>query len=87
MSVLVIFEILGLLFNTFTADYKYSLRKRSKFASSLNAIMFKTKDFFWIFCSISEMYIKLWTFWKKDDPHRLCLSKIRVSEKSGYLNV
>ena len=29
-----------------------------------NDIIEESKLFFWIICSVSEMYIKFWTFWK-----------------------
>ena len=57
------------------------------FATNSNAIMFKTKIFYLIFCCISEMYITFRTFRKKGDPHKLCISEINDCERRGYLNV
>ena len=45
------------------------------------AIISETKSFFWIFCSIFDMYNKLWISWKKIyGPHRFCISKITDSQ-------
>ena len=43
-----------------------SCRSLSEFATSFsNAIIWKTKNFSSIFCSICGIYIKFWAFWKK----------------------
>ena len=49
MSALVRSEILGLFVNTLTAEYTYSRRNMQTFTQQYEAIIFKTKDFFWIF--------------------------------------
>ena len=41
----------------------------------------KQKAFFWIFLCIIEIYIKIWTFEKKNDPHRWCISDMSNSVK------
>ena len=48
--------------------------------------MFKTKDFFWIFYCLSEIYMKWWTFSKKGESSSLSISEIIDSKGGGYLN-
>ena len=51
-------------------------------------IICKTKDFFWIFCCISEMCMKFRTSKKKKDEYlSLITTEIIDSERDGYLNV
>ena len=47
----------------------------------------KNKKFFLIFLCILQIYIKLWTFSKIDDPHSLCMSEITDPEKGCEINV
>ena len=58
-SALVRYKILGLFVNTLTAEYTYSRRNMQY------AITFKTKDFFWIFYCLSEIYMKWRTYAEK----------------------
>ena len=54
--------------------------------------MSETKIILWICFYIFEIYIKFWTFSKKDDPHSWCISELRtpknvfkqMSEKSRF---
>ena len=43
----------------------------------------KTKNFFSIFVCIFQIYIKFWTFSKKDDFHRLWIFEITDPQKRG----
>ena len=63
--VLVRSEVLGQLVNTLTADYKHSAESGEFIATSSNADISRTQNFFSIFYCISEMYIKFTVFWKK----------------------
>ena len=55
VSPLVLGEILGEIVNTLTVDNKYPFQD---FATpNSNAIIWKTKNFFWIFCFIYELSI------------------------------
>ena len=38
------------------------------------------------FCCIFGIYIKFWTFWKKNESHNLRVSEIIDSERCGYFN-
>ena len=55
-------------------------------ATSLDAIIFKTKDFFSIFYCLSEIYMKWRTFWKKGESSSLSISEMIDSKRGGYLN-
>ena len=55
-------------------------------ATSSDAIVFKTKDFFWIFYCLSEIYMKLRKFSKKGDSSTLSISEIIDSKRGGYLS-
>ena len=57
MSPLVLAEILGLFVNTLTADDKYRVQDCENLQPTIQIIQ-KTKKIFWIFCSISGIYIK-----------------------------
>ena len=59
-------KILGLFVNTI--DWRvhvFSSQYADFRATSSDAIIFKTKDFFWIFYCVSEVYMKWRTFSKK----------------------
>ena len=48
--------------------------------------MFKTKDFFWIFYCLSEIYMKWRTSSKKGESSSLSISEIIDSKGGGYLS-
>ena len=48
--------------------------------------MFKTKDFFWIFDCLSEIYMKWRTFSKEGESSGLSISEIINSKRGGYLS-
>ena len=60
-SHLVISEILGLFDNKLTTDDNYPVCNRENLPQPIEMQLCK-KSFFSIFCSISENYIKVWTF-------------------------
>ena len=65
-SALVTFEILRLFVNTLTPDDKYSRRNIQIFWQQLQTPLSQEgKPFCGFFYSISEMYMKIRTFWKK----------------------
>ena len=85
-SALVRSKILGLFVNRLTAEYTYSRRNMQDFdATSSDAIIFKTKDFFLIFYYLSEIYIKWSTFWKKKESSSLIISENYWLQKRGLL--
>ena len=53
----------------------------------LRCIYLKNKKIFSISLCIFQIYIKFWTFSKKDDPHSLCICEITDRERRGYINV
>ena len=66
MSALLWCEILRLFVKTLTADDKYSDTNMQSLREKVsNAIISETKDFFWIFYCISEMFMKFGAFSKK----------------------
>ena len=66
ISPLVKFEFLRVFVNTLTVDDKYPVSDCENLQFPyLNAIILKTKTFFWIFSSIDGSCMKFQTFWKK----------------------
>ena len=89
MSLLVIWEILGLFVKTLTADGKCSLRNRNNLLQPIQTQLYKEEKFFLKFFSfIYEIYVKLWIFWKKKrDLNSLFISEITNCKRHGCLNV
>ena len=54
--------------------------------TSSDAIIFKTKDFFFIFYCVSDIYMKWRTFSKKGESSSLSISEIIDSKRGGYLS-
>ena len=68
--------------------WQVSRQQYAEFPATIsNAIISEAKDFFWIFYSISEMYMKFRAFSKKHEYPSLIISEIIDTERSGYLNV
>ena len=66
ISPLVLGEILGVFFNTLTSECLVSCSRFWEFATpNSNPVIWKTKNVLSIFGSISGIYIKFETFWKK----------------------
>ena len=83
-SFLVRSEILGLLLNRLTANYEYfCINRENLLATNSNAITWKTKKHF--YC-IFGIYIKFWTFWKKNESPRFSISEVIDSERRAFLN-
>ena len=65
-SPLLTWKILGLLVNTLAADEKYHVLKWDNLTIPIQMQLSQKQNFFSsIFCCIFEIWIKLWTFWKK----------------------
>ena len=56
-------------------------------ATSRNADMSETENFFSIFYIVSEIYVKFGVFWKKDQSHNLKITEIINCETGSYFNV
>ena len=67
-------------------SYVFSSQYADFDATSSDAIIFKTKDFFWIFYCVSEIYMKWRTFSKKGESSSLSISEIIDSKRGGYLS-
>ena len=87
MFLLVTFEGLGQLVNTFTSDDKYFLRRERIFPNQYKWNYLKIKSFFPTFGCFSKIYIKSWKFFEKEKPQSLSFFKSIDSEKYVYLNV
>ena len=76
------YKILRIFANTLTVDDKYSLLNRDNLMQP-NQMHFsqQQKKVLLISLCIFEIYIKFETFFKKDDPLNLCISKITNSER------
>ena len=100
-SALVRSKILGLFVNTLTAEYTYSRRNMQTFtqkvqfsshyadfhATSSDAIIFKTKDFLWIFyCRFWNLHEMENNFEKKGESSSLSISEIIDYKRGGYLS-
>ena len=67
---------------TLTADDKYSLISRDNWMQTIQKhLSQKESIFFLFFFCIFRICIKFRIFWKKDDPHSLCISEITDHEK------
>lgn len=79
MFLLVTFEGLGQLVNTFTSDDKYFLRRERIFPNQYKWNYLKIKSFFPTFGCFSKIYIKSWKFFEKEKPQKwlrkICLLK------------
>ena len=74
MSLLVTYEILGLFVNVLTADGKYSVKNGEKFwQPNVMHLSKKQKNLFEFFAKSRKFTSN---FWKKDDPHSLCMPEI-----------
>ena len=73
-------QILGLLFNTLTADEKYPLLKRDNLTIPIQTqLSQKQKTFSQFFAEFLKSRINFKYFENKDDPHRSCASDITAS--------
>ena len=80
--------MLGLVFNTLIATDKYSRHNRENFPQAIQTqLSKKPKTFFSIFYCTSKIYIRFWTFLKKDKPQSLGIAEIVQSDKRVSVNV
>ena len=82
MSMLVLWKILRLFFNTLTDDGKDSLLFRDNLMQPIQILFTQNQKTFSRFCSaFLKSKLTFENFEKKDDPHSRCISQITVSEK------
>ena len=85
---LVRYEILGKLVNTFTADYKHSAWNRKNLLQQVQTqISQERKSFSGFFIAFLKCTLNLEHFEKKDQSHSLNVTEIINSETSSYLKV
>ena len=83
-SLLVIFKILGMVFNTLTADDEYCLVNKEYLTQLIHMeLSRKQKPVCIFFSSVLKWKFNFEHFQKKDDPHSLCISEITDSKKRG----
>ena len=83
-SLLVIYKILRLLFNTLTADGKHYMLNRNNLAQSIQIqLSEKEKTCSEFFFAFLKSVLNFKHLPKKDDPHSWCISGDTVSEKQG----
>ena len=87
MSVLLISEISGLFVDTLTANNKYPLRNKNNLPQPIQMQLSKKMILSFIFCFISKIYIKFWTFWKEDKAHSLVVKDSRYRRSFDSQNV
>ena len=76
--------MLGVFANTVSADEKYFLCNSENLRELIQIQLPKKTFFFTNSYFISELYMKkVWTFSKKVQIHRLCISEITDSERRG----
>ena len=76
-SLLLTCKILVLLVNTLAANKMYPLPITDNLTIPIQMILSRKQK---LFSQFFEMKLKFYTFWKKDDPHRFCISEITDSE-------
>ena len=86
-SILVKFEILGLLANTLTANYEYSCSNNDNlpvpFQMQLSG---KLKRFFTFFLAFPESALNIQHFEKKEKLHSSSIFEVNDSQRHVYLN-
>ena len=88
MTLLVIYEILGLFVNTLNAEVWDFLRYSENLQQSIQMqLSNKSKIFSEIFTPFLKFTSNFKHFEKKDDPHSLFISGITDCETRGYENV
>ena len=81
-SLLVTWKISRLFPNTLSADGKYSLLNRHNLTHPIQMQLYrKEKTFSDFFSAFLKSSLSFEHFWKKDDPHCWCISKITHPEK------
>ena len=74
--------MLGLFFNTLTADEKYSLLYRDNLTQPIQMqLSKKLKSFSELFSAVLNSRLNFELFKKKDHPHSLCIPQIKNCER------
>ena len=80
-SVLLIYEILGLLVNTLATDEKYPVFNRDKLTIPIQMQLYQKQNDFSKFCaSFLKSRLNFKYFESKDEPNRFCISEVTDSE-------
>ena len=80
-SLLLTYEILGLLVNTLATDEKYPVFNRDKLTIPIQMqLSQKQNDFSKFFASFLKSRLNFKYFESKDEPHRFCISEVTDSE-------
>ena len=80
-SVLLIYEILGLLVNTLATDEKYPVFNRGKLTIPIQMQLYQKQNDFSKFCaSFLKSRLNFKYFESKDEPHRFRISEVTDSE-------
>ena len=88
MSHLLRSEILGLFDNTLTTEDMYSCRYRESFIERNETQLCKKQNVFSQFFIVVLKSTKIFKlFDKTNEPHRLSILDVTVSERCSYLNV
>ena len=80
-SILLTYQILGLLVHTLAADKKYPVLNKENLTVPIQMQLYQQeKTFSQFFAAFFKYRLYLKYYEKKHDPHRFCISQIRVSE-------
>ena len=80
-SLLLTYEILGLLVNTLATDEKYPVFNRDKLTIPIQMQLYQKQNDFSKFCaSFLKSRLNFKYFESKDEPHRFCISEVTDSE-------
>ena len=81
-SLLVIWKILRLFVNTFTADEKYFLLNRDNLTELIQMRLSpKQKTYYQLFAEVSKSRLIFVHFQNKDDPHSYSVAEIKHSQR------
>ena len=83
MSVLLLFEILGLFVNALAADDKYSLSKRNNLQQVIQIPLSNQKKKIKVLAAFLKSKSNFTYFFKKDEPYSLCISEIGDCKRRG----
>ena len=83
VSLLLTFQILGLLFNTLPAGEKYPVLNRDNLTIPIQMLLSqKQKTFARFFAAFLKLRLNFIYFGTMYDPHRFCISEITDSENA-----
>ena len=87
MSILVIYEILGLFVNTLPADDRYSFRNSENLRQLIEIqLSKKQKKFSQLFASLLKSKSNFESFENRKNAHTLCISEIMDCEMGDSIN-